>query len=571
MRIDLSSSNTFFLSDRSLTAGQEEGETASFGDVLKNCAEGKEENPGAELLQTAEGGSAEENGEGAAAEAGATGAKNLKLYLALDVEALDFIRPETPEADPLTAARLVELIETSAPEQGEAEPTRLLSVEAELPADAEIQTAQPDQTPHPAEEPSVSGERQPPAQPGPKIEKKAPETVTETSQTLILEAGEKAKAGKAHKSDEAPGHETVPLPTAKEEPPLVQTLPEAPGTFQAYEDNPADEAPAGQGQAAGGDAHQDSAEEAASEESAGDGTLGEGSAVKTSDVERELSYEEIQALVGGTLERNQQLPARVREIVKELLNALADGHRWLLDQHRLIGLDREEWQLLIDLFPPHFYTGLLRKSLSKLNQELPLFDMLQDLYAQIPPDQARQSELRALWQPLFGQALPPLLTAWIADRPHALSPEELQVQLIALLERWQQQQALPPGALGRVLQLALAYRHHPEKMAALFELSRALLHAHPLDAAQRSLLAQTVYEKCFPRELTDSAQLQALLAKVLTGADPAEHELIQLCAGCAQGVLSYLPPAQLAPSLQELQDYVRKDLLGREELVPGLI
>lgn len=570
MRIDLSSSNSFFLSDRSLAAGQEEGETASFGDVLKNCAEGKEENPGAELLQTAEGDIAAENGEGTAAEAGSTGAKALKLYLALDVEALDFIRPAAPEADPLTAARLVELIETSAPEQAEPTPDSPLPVESALPAEAEIQTPQPDQTPQTAEEPSVSSEIRHPAQSEPKTEKKAPEALKEAAPSLILEAGEKTKPGKAHKSDQAPGHEAVLLPTAKEEPPLVQTLPEAPGSFQTYKDNPADEAPEGQGQAAGGDAHQESSEEAPGE-SDSDGALAEGSAAHASEVERELSYEEIQALVGGTLERNQQLPARVREIVKELLNALADGHRWLLDQHRLIGLDRDEWQLLVDLFPPHFYTGLLRKSLSKSHQELPLFDLLQDLYAQLPPDAVRQSELLALWQPLFGPDLPPLLTAWIADRPPALSPEELSPQLIALLERWHQQQALPPGALGRVLQLALAYRHHPEKMAALFELSRALLHAHPLEADQRSLLAQTVYEKCFPRELTDSVQLRALLEKVLTGAEPAEHELIQICAGCAQGVLSYLPPAQLAPSLQELQDYVRKDLLGREELVPSLI
>lgn len=287
-----------------------------------------------------------------------------------------------------------------------------------------------------------------------------------------------------------------------------------------------------------------------------DGSAGKGSS------ECDLSYQEIQDLVETALNSGKHLPPRVRQVLQELLGALLDGQRWLLDQHRLIGLEREEWRLLQELFPAHFYAGLLRQH---RHSELPLYDLLQALYEQAPPDQARREQCLALWQPALGDSL--LLRNWVLAQPLPAQPRELA----NLLELWQQHQALPPGAIGRCLQLALAYRHHPERMQALFLLAGDLFHGKALMPDQIDLLAACVSERCYPRALSDTAQIQALLAGVLAGAEPDEAQLHQLLLGCSQGVLSYLPYSSLCQSLQDLQDYVRRDLLGREEAVPGLL
>lgn len=278
--------------------------------------------------------------------------------------------------------------------------------------------------------------------------------------------------------------------------------------------------------------------------------------------ERDMSYQEIQALVETALSSGKHLPPRVKHILQELLNSLLEGQRWLLDQHRLIGLEREEWDLIQSLFPAHFYAGLLRQ---QRHGDLPLYDMLQQLYEQIAPAEDRRQALLKLWQPALGDHL--LLRNWVLDQPMPALEDDLN----NLLELWQHHNALPPGATGRTLQLALAYRHHPERMQALFLIAGTLLHGKALTASQRDLLAGCIAERCFPRELTDTVQMQDLLISVLSGQEPSESELMQLLQGCNQGLLSYLPYAGIADSLRDLKDYVRRDLLGREELVPTLL
>ncbi|MEZ0369168.1 MAG: hypothetical protein ACAI44_08800, partial [Candidatus Sericytochromatia bacterium] len=325
---------------------------------------------------------------------------------------------------------------------------------------------------------------------------------------------------------------------------------DAPDLFKDLEDIPVE-----------ADAHGDSGADQESRQAQGTGAASADTGVE----ERELNYEEIQSLVETALYSGRHLPPRVRQVMKELLEALLDGQRWLLDQHRLIGLEPYEWEQLTQLFPPHFYAGLLRQH---RHSELPLYDLLQDLYTQLPPDPERQAQLLALWQPGFGSGqLPPPLRNWVLDQPDPPAEREL----IQLLELWQQQQTLPPGATGRILQLALAYSYHPEKMLALFRLSQDLLHGRAPQGEQSALLAQCMYERCYPRELSDSAQIQDLLTRALLGQELEEPELMHLLTGCSQSVLSYLPYACMPPSLQHLQDYVRRDLLGREELVLALL
>jgi hypothetical protein len=278
--------------------------------------------------------------------------------------------------------------------------------------------------------------------------------------------------------------------------------------------------------------------------------------------ERELNFQEIQTLVETTLASDKKLPPRVRHSLKELLGALLGGQRWLLDQHRLIGLERSEWTLIQQLFPAHFYAGLVRQH---RHSDLPLYDLLQDLFAQVPPDSDRQQELLALWQPGLGESL--LLRNWLLDQPLLVHDAEL----VNLLELWQHQQALPPGATGRTLQLALAYRHHPERMQTLFLIARHLLHGQALSLKQTEVLAQCISERCFQRELTDTEQIQELMIKALHGKELSEQELMQMLAGCSQGVLSHLPYDRVHDSLRDLQDYVRQDLLGREEQVLTLL
>ncbi|MBF2052315.1 MAG: hypothetical protein IGS03_02490 [Candidatus Sericytochromatia bacterium] len=279
--------------------------------------------------------------------------------------------------------------------------------------------------------------------------------------------------------------------------------------------------------------------------------------------ERPLNYEEIQHLVNTILNSGQKLPHQVRHILQDLLNALLDGQRQLLDQHRLVGLEPEEYTLILKLFPPHFYAGWPRQERQR-GQQLPLYGIMQDLFVQSPPDAARKEELLSLLAYSF-DPLPLPLRNWVLDQPPLLEDREL----INLLEVWQQQQALPPGATGQLLNLAQTYQHHPETMRALFSLSQACLHQRPLSEDQIDLLAQKLYERCFP-PLADAQQTQVILKEVLQGREPDHEGLMRLLLGSAQAVLSYLPYAYLHPALQEIQDYVRRDLFGQEAMLPEL-
>jgi len=279
--------------------------------------------------------------------------------------------------------------------------------------------------------------------------------------------------------------------------------------------------------------------------------------------ERKLNYAEIQALVDTVLNAERHLPPRVRHILQDLLNALLDGQRQLLDQHRLIGLDPAEWELLSTLFPPHFYAGWLRQQRLR-NQDLPLYVISQDLFVQAPPNAQRQAELETLLGYAFGE-LPVPVRSWLHDKPPLFDTQDLKHSL----EIWVQHQALPPGAIGQTLQLAMTYHHHPETMSELFGLSQSYLHRRPLSESQLRLVTQKLYERCFP-PLSDEQQTVAILNQVLQGQEPDEESLMRLLLGCDQAVLSYLPYAYLPTSLQEIQDYVRRDLFGQEERLPGL-
>lgn len=273
---------------------------------------------------------------------------------------------------------------------------------------------------------------------------------------------------------------------------------------------------------------------------------------------RDMNYQEIQALVDTALNSEKNLPARVRQILQELLQALLEGQRYLLDQTILIGLEEHEWKILFKMFPAHFYGGLIRQH---RQSPLDLYQILQDLFKQTPPNHERQLELLSLWQAFFTQDQMPLpLHNWILNQPILIQDQEL----IHLLEIILHHHSQPPGALGRLWELALAYQHHPEKTQALFAISQNLLHGKALTEAQYDLLGRCIYERCYNLDLLFGDEIQNLIFQALKGHELKEEDLIQLL-GSQQGVLSYLPYALLHPGLQALLDYVRSDLLGNEE------
>ncbi|MGV3526789.1 MAG: hypothetical protein ACO1RX_21405 [Candidatus Sericytochromatia bacterium] len=299
---------------------------------------------------------------------------------------------------------------------------------------------------------------------------------------------------------------------------------------------------------------------------AGGGSGQANSEVRSSSGERPLSYQEIQNLVETVLLGPRHLPGRVRQLLQKLLESLLDGQRWLLTHERLIGLDHDEWQLLMTLFPPHFYGGLLRQTQSQ-QHAMPLYTLLQDLYEQNPPDQDRQEVLLQLWSPSFANNPPLLLRNWLLGQPLLFQPEELS----HLLEIWQQQHTLPPGAIGRTLQLALVYQHHPELQARLFALAGDYLYRRDLRPEQIQEIAQRIFERCYPLDMADQALTVGVLERTLQGEELKPEELGVLVQGCSQSVLSYLPYAYVHPQLQEIMDYTRRDLLGQEDQIPQLL
>lgn len=540
MRIDLSSDDSFFLPGKALTTGRDDPDAPQFSDLLKDLAE----DPLAEGLPVSL-----ENAENT--ETGSE--QTLKLYVAVDPDLLEFVGIKADpagETPPVTAEELVELIADSGPKepQASAEVPVTHTAPQDKPASGPITGPVAPDPPPLTQEPEAGP---PPASPAPSSPPQSHKVLVPGEPEVLIHQDNEPNS-KSKKTENSPKQEATQTETLRQDLPNQSesvNMALLPDLTAAYKD-PALE----------------TSTEDAPEKKPAQTTLSLNEAETATEYqETDLSYEEIQALVETALDRGKHLPARVHQLLKELLGALVEGKRWLLDQHRLIGLEAKEWHLLTQLFPPHFYGGLLRQ---QVHSELPLFEILQDLSAQRPPSPERQQQLQALWQPGFGsKSLPRLLQHWIQDQAPESSPEELA----QLLEHWQQQQTLPPGPIGRTLQLALAYRHHPEKMHNLFELSRSLLHGRILTLDQRNLLAQCVSERCFHRELTNQSQIQDLLARTLNGQEPTENELRQLLGGCSQGVLSYLPAPQLPASLQELQDYVRHDLLGHEEGLLDLI
>lgn len=284
--------------------------------------------------------------------------------------------------------------------------------------------------------------------------------------------------------------------------------------------------------------------------------------------ERDLTYQEIQMLMETTLQSKNRLQRRVRRVLQSLLESLAQGQRFLLDQHRLAGLDQAEWKEITQLFPPRFYGGLVRQAMLAegtrgVNQ---LYDQLQRIQAQTPPRPEDLQFWQRLWEPILGE-WPLLMNSWWKQQPLLGDTETLK----NMLEMLQHRNALPPGAMGQTLSLALAYQHSPETLERLFVLTQRWLYHQPLSHEDIAFFSEKVYERCYPQDLSDRGQTLELLQKVLTGQSLAEQELLELLQGCNQGVLSYLPTAYLPAELQELQDYVLRDLLGKEEAVLQLL
>lgn len=278
-------------------------------------------------------------------------------------------------------------------------------------------------------------------------------------------------------------------------------------------------------------------------------------------IERELNYEEIQLLVDTALHSKDRLSPRVQWILQALLNGLLENRRFLLDQQRMMGLERDEWYQLLALFPAHFYGGLVRHY-RLLPDTLPVYSMFQEVFCQEAPDLKRQRQWQTLLSGIFSET-PLLLQNWLQQQPLLFREQELK----HLLEIWQQKQAFPPGAVGRTLELALAYQHHPESMERLFVISQALFHGLPVAPEAQDFWVQKIYERCYPQEFTERNQITSLLKGVLTGLNPSQEDLQQLLLGCSQAVLSYLPYQLLHPELQSLQDYILRDLMGQEEEV----
>lgn len=284
--------------------------------------------------------------------------------------------------------------------------------------------------------------------------------------------------------------------------------------------------------------------------------------------ERDLSYQEIQMLMETTLHGKNRLQQRVREVLQALLESLAQGQRFLLDQHRLSGLESEEWAEITQLFPPRFYGGLVRQAMlangtAGVNQ---LYYQLNDLQQQMPPSAKDQQFWRQLWEPLLGE-WPLAINNWWQQQPLLADTDALK----HILEILQHRNALPVGAIGQTLGLALAYQHNPESLYALFSLTQKWLHFKAMSTEEIYFFSEKVYERCYAQDLSDREQVMRYLQQLLSGQSLEDGALVQILQGCTQNVLSYLPYRYLPSEMQELQVYVRNDLLGKEEAVLHLL
>jgi len=272
-------------------------------------------------------------------------------------------------------------------------------------------------------------------------------------------------------------------------------------------------------------------------------------------------------LVETVLNANKQIPPKTRSILQQLLSSLMNGERWLLDQHRLLSLNKKEWNEINKMFPRHFYGGLLHTSYA-LHHQLPVYEMLEASFMQVRPNKAEQEAWVELLSKALGK-LPLFIINWLQGESLNLSETDT-TQLADWLEIWKTHNALPPGAAGRTLQLALDYRYHPESMQQLVQLAQNYFYARPLNQSQLNLAAKSISTRCFPEGLL-GAHIDEILIQALRGESLAEDKLMLLLQGCSQSVLAYLPCGYLHADLQAIVEYIHRDLLGNEEQVPGML
>ena len=280
--------------------------------------------------------------------------------------------------------------------------------------------------------------------------------------------------------------------------------------------------------------------------------------------EQEMSYTEIQTLVDSILLSDQAFSYKIRRLLSRILQALAAGQHFNLDQQVFLELEASEWQMLATIFPPRFFQGLLRPLMHQQQTENLLktaHNLIEHIFYQkgaLRPEQLDQ--LEQWWSRITH--LPDMFISWLRQPEiPTLSFSDLRYPIEILY----QHQALLPGPTGRIQILALQYLHHPETAIHLFEISRTILHSQPLSQAQITLLSEKLAEFCFPRALFAEHQIAPLLQKALSGQELEHSEILQILQGTPQNILSHLPFGQLPTSLREIIHFIHTDPDWRED------
>lgn len=274
--------------------------------------------------------------------------------------------------------------------------------------------------------------------------------------------------------------------------------------------------------------------------------------------EREMSYEEIQHLVDTVVNGGHSLPYKLHHLLRKVLDSLMTGHRYPLNQHTLTDLDLAEWKTLFELFPPHFFEGLIRPMLYAAGKDFKQiqanYELLDQILYQRGLSQTQLDQLETLWSRLA--TLPSMFTSWLRQPElPTLSLEELQHPLEIL----HQHQGVLPGATGRIQSLALQYLHHAETAVQLLEISRQMLHGLPLGETQISLLSEKLADYCFSQQLHNQTQIRPVLTKALQGQDLGQDEILLILQGAPQKILSHLPYYCLPLALQEIIQFIHTD------------
>lgn len=283
--------------------------------------------------------------------------------------------------------------------------------------------------------------------------------------------------------------------------------------------------------------------------------------------EREMSYAEIQHLVNSVLQGGPYLSCRLQCLLSKVLESLAQGYRYPLDQHTLLDLESQEWQTLFSLFPARFFQGLIRPLFQEAQENAHIiqagYDLLEAVLYQKGLNLEQFDLLEKLWNRLI--PLPRMFMSWLRQPElPTLSLADLQYPLEIL----QQHQALLPGAVGHIQSLALHFLHHAEIAVHLLEISRNCLHGIVLSGSQIELLSEKLADFCFSHTL--DGQMAPLLARALEGHDLESEEIIRILQGAPQKILSHLPFAQLTPALQEIIQFIHTNPEYNEENILSL-